>query len=436
MDAAPLAPVARQERWFILALLVVFAAASVQYTVKITKKDSASAIQRWRDQLLSLDDGDDIYLRYTYPNPPIMALMLRPIAALPPLTGALVWFYVKAGLTLLALVWAFRLVETPEQPFPPWAKALAVLLSLRPILGDLMHGNVNLLILFLVVGGLYAYRRGCDGLCGLTLALAIACKVTPALFVPYFLWKRQWKVLAGCAVGLVLFFWLVPGLVLGFEENGRLLHSWTEQMVKPFLVSGKVFYSEYCNQSLPGLLFRLGTHSASFSTYVNNVYVPLEYHNVVELNPAAASGLVRVCMVLFAALGVWACRTPPTPRAGWRLSAEFSLVLLGMLLFSERTWKHHCVTLLLPFCVLCYYLAVCKPGPRLRGYLIGTLTSVALLMMATSTGPGIDRAGKLAQVYGAYVWGCLLLTAALVVVLRASSEEIRNPNLEIRNKSE
>src|SRR5205823_14206012 len=27
----------------------------------------------------------------------------------------------------------------------------------------------------------------------------------------------------------------------------------------------------------------------------------------------------------------------------WPLAAEFSLIVLGMLLFSERTWKHHCV---------------------------------------------------------------------------------------------
>ncbi len=427
MDAGSVSSTAPRQRWFFAALLLVFAAVSVQYTFKITKHDSASAIQRWREQLLSLDDGEDIYHRFTYPNPPIMALLLRPVAELPPLAGALVWFYLKVGLTLLAIAWAVRLVETPEQPFPPWAKALAVLLSLRPILGDLMHGNVNLLILFLVIAALYAYHRGRDLLCGTTLALAIACKVTPALFLPYFVWKQQWKVLAGCGVGLFLFFWLVPGLFLGFGENEKLLASWTEQMVKPYLVSGKVFYSEYPNQSLPGLVLRLATPSASMSHYADGKdYVPDEFHNLLSLDPHWAGWIVRGCMLVFAALIVWSCRTPTLPRGGWRLPAEFSLVLLGMLLFSERTWKHHCVVLLLPFCVLCYHLAVCRPGPRLRSYLVGTLASVVLLMTATSTGPGLDRAGKLAQVYGAYVWCCLLLVAALVAVLRLTPSAERS----------
>src|SRR5262249_10644610 len=150
------------------------------------------AISRWREQILQVDD-EDIYRRYNYPNPPVMALLLRPIAELPPLAGALAWFYLKVGMTLLALHWTFRIVEAGGRTFPPWAKALTVLLSLRPIMGDLSHGNVNLFILFLVVAALYAFHQRRDLLCGVLLGLAIACKVTPALFVPYFVWKRSWK---------------------------------------------------------------------------------------------------------------------------------------------------------------------------------------------------------------------------------------------------
>jgi hypothetical protein len=95
-----------------------------------------------------------------------------------------------------------------------------------------------------------------------------------------------------------------------------------------------------------------------------------------------------------------------------------------MLLFSERTWKHHCVTLVLPFAVLCYYLAAARPGPWLRGYLLATLGLVLVLMLLPSLAGGRDAAhralslGKQAQVYGAYVAAYLLLIAAQVVLLR------------------
>jgi hypothetical protein len=408
-------PSARGQRWFVLALLFLFVGLSVQYSIKVLK--GGGAISRWGPQLLGLADGEDIYQTYNYPNPPVMALLLYPVAKLPPLAGALVWFYLKVGMTLLALHWVFRLVESPDRPFPPWARALTVVLSLRPIIGDLQHGNVNLLILFLVVAALTAYRRGRDFWAGIVLGSAIACKVTPALFVPYFLWKRAWRLTAGCAAGLALFLWpgLLPALFLGFEDNQRQLTSWYREMVYPFVVEGKVT-SEHNNQSLPGLVVRLTTHSPSWVIYPDNVWTPKEYDNLLDLDLQHARWLIKGCMGLFALAVVWCCRAPTSPRQGWRLSAEFALVLLGMLLFSERTWKHHCVTLLVPFAVLCYHLAVC--GPRLRRYLIGSLTVTTLLMATTSTGLLDDHFAKQAQVYGAYVVAYLVLASALVTLLR------------------
>ncbi len=418
-----------RQRWFVIALLLFFVALSIQYSIKAGghgSRTNRSAFLRWREQLHHLAD-QNIYLRYAYPNPPIMALLLEPLAELPPLIGSLSWFYLKLFMTALAVFWVFRLVETTGYPFPAWAKVLTILLSLRPIMGDLSHGNVNLLILFMMIAALYAFRRGYDGVCGVTLALAIACKLTPALFVPYFVWKRAWKTLAGCCTGLVLFYVLVPGVFLGQERNLQLLGSWVNQMITPYVVSG-VVTSEHVNQSLPGLVFRLGTHSPSF---LNDKGEPEHYDNLAAIDPRWAGWFIKGCMALFAGLGVWSCRTPIASRQGWRLAAEFSLVLLGMLLFSERTWKHHCVTWLLPFAVLSYYLAACRPGRLLRAYLIGSLALVLLLIASTSTTgfwDVLDEAAKRAQVYGAYVWANLLLVTALVVVLRVK-EAVAIPSI-------
>jgi hypothetical protein len=229
-------------------------------------------------------------------------------------------------------------------------------------------------------------------------------------------------------VGLVLFLWpgYVPALVLGGDYNQRLVASWYSDMVQPFVVEGKVT-SEHNNQSLPGLVARLATHSPSFSTYIDDVYTPTHYDNLLNLDPRYARWLVKGCMGLFALLVVWACRTPTTPRPSWRLAAEFSVILLGMLLFSERTWKHHCVTLALPFAVVCYCLSACKPGRGMAAYLVASLAAATLLIATTSTGIADDRAvekgmynlfAKQAQVYGAFVVAHLVLLAALVVVLR------------------
>ncbi|HTU18043.1 MAG TPA: glycosyltransferase family 87 protein [Gemmataceae bacterium] len=490
------------QRWLPLGLMLFFVALSVPYGIKASRH--ASAFQRWQPQISALSDGVDIAERFNYPNPPIMALLLYPLARLPDglqslgipekissTAAALCWFYIKAALTLLAFRWVFQLVEERSRPFPLWAKCLTVLLAMRPIMSDLQHGNVNLFILFLVVAALAAYHRGRDVLAGIVFGLAIACKVTPALFVPYFLWKRSWKALAGCAAGLILFLWpgLVPAALMGWQNNERHLVSWYYDMVHPFVIEGKVT-SEHHNQSLPGLMARLATHSPSFSTYVNNVYTPVHYDNLLDLSPQQARWLVKGCMGLFALIVVWVCRTPtevnpkseirnpketqkknpqiqnqpmsffaflrfrfpisfgfrisdfgfPVRRGGWRLSAEFSIILLGMLLFSERTWKHHCVTLVLPFAVICYYLATAAPGKGMRAYLIISLAATMLLMAATSN-TGQDGAShhdrlyqlfaKQAQVYGTFVLAYFVLLAAMIVLLRRpmSSASVPASNL-------
>jgi hypothetical protein len=404
------------QRTFLLGLLILFLALSIQYANKV--KGGGSAIQRWRNQLLDLGD-ENIYTRYAYPNPPIMALLLEPIASLPPLVGSLLWFYLRIGMAVGSLWFLFRIIENEEAPFPLWAKNLTILLSLRPVIGDLTHGNVNLFILFLVAAGLYAFRQGRDYAAGATIALAIACKVTPALFVPYFLWKRAWKALAGVCLGLMLFLFLVPSVFLGAGRNFELLHSWTDQMVTPYLVKG-VVTSEHQNQSLPGFLYRIATANPSFLV---DGTVPGRYDNVCELDIATVKWILKGCMLGFAGLIVWTCRTPIASRQGWRLAAEFSLVILGMLIFSERTWKHHCVTLMAPFAVLSYYLAVCRPGRVVQVTLVSLLVSALVLMASTSTSLIAHFDAKMAQVYGAYLWAIFLLVAAMSVMLLCSETQ-------------
>lgn len=422
MSTAPLAPspVLRQ-RWFLLGLGLFFLAITLNYFFKVhgDERQTRSAFKRWQSQILAIDQGENIWAKHIYPNPPIMVLILKPLADLPPVWGSMAWFFLKVVMTILAVHWVFSLLETGDKPFPIWGKVLAMLLVLRPVQGDLMHGNVNLFILFLVVGSLYAYCRGRDILAGIALALAIACKVTPALFLPYFIWKKGWQVLAGCAMGLVLFLWVVPGFLMGWQDNQEGLASWFNNMIVPFVIKGEVT-PEHHNQSLPGVAVRLLSESPSFTTFIDQVYTPLEYHNFASMNPKVIRWGIKGCMGVFALLIVWSCRTPGTERTNWRLWAEFSLIVLGMLLFSERTWKHHCVVLLLPFAVAAYVLSSRWQDTFLRNYLIGTLVLTTLLMASTSTGlfDKHDRFGKLAQVYGAYVWMYVLLIAAMVVILR------------------
>ncbi|HEY2908790.1 MAG TPA: glycosyltransferase family 87 protein [Gemmataceae bacterium] len=404
---------------FLAVLAIVVVGMSVKYAAKIDKPgdrglQSRSAFLRWRTMIHEVFAGTNIYVGvHEYPNPPIMAIVLKPFADLPPKAGALAWFYAKVLMALLAAIWIFRLV----QPLPDGrgsVAAISILLALPPLLGDLSHNNVNIFILFLVSGCLEAYRRGWDFTAGLVLALSIACKVTPLMFLAYFLYKRAWRTAAGCLVGLALWLAVVPGMAFGWERNAELLESWHSLMVKPALVDNRVT-SEHPNQSIPGVVFRLFTHSPSFVVYPDNIPTAAAFHNVADIGTAAARWLVKGCLAAFALAILLLCRSPRGERQGLRSAAECSLIALGMLLFSERTWKHHAVTLLLPYAAIAAAIFGSDIGAHLRKWLVGTLAGAAVLTNLPGLLPA--HAADIAMVYGSYTAAFVLLTVGIGAIL-------------------
>lgn len=415
-------------RGMVLLVTALFLLAlGAQYLIKISdqRRTNRSAIQRWQPQILGLEQGEDISKTYQYPNPPIMSVLLLPLVRLPAMSMATIWYCAKVIMAILVLSWSLRLVD-PARKLPWWVTAIIVLFSIRPIVGDLQHGNVNLFVFFVVMSALMFVATGRSIIGGVTMALAVSCKVTPLLFIPYFVWKREWKFLGGWGVGMALFLWpgIVPSMVLGYAENQRNLYSWYHEMVHPFVVEGKVT-SEHSNQSLPGLIFRLGTESPSFVSYPEGVFTPDEFHHVVSLSPRVAKFIVQGVMLAFAGVVVWLCR-PVQTQTGRRLietatwpilAAEWSFILIGMLLFSERTWKHHAVTLALPWAVI-ISAAYNSVFPFTRRFCIGATVVAMAGMWITSTGLLDDRTAKLGQVYGGYTVAFLIMGCAVVVILR------------------
>jgi hypothetical protein len=222
---------ARFRAAFLGLLAIILLVTSLQYAAKVAKpaehgRQTRSAFLRWRAMILDVFEGANPYVgKNEYPNPPVMAIVLRPFAELPPIFGAMTWFFAKVLMAFFAAVWTFRLVSSGE-PLPDGVKAAAIVLALPAITGDLSHNNVNIFILFLIALCLELYRFGRDSASGLVLGLAIACKVTPLLLLAYFGWKRAWRVVAACLVGLGLWLAVLPGAIFGWDRNAELLTDW------------------------------------------------------------------------------------------------------------------------------------------------------------------------------------------------------------------
>jgi len=400
----------------VLVLVVVLLAVSIAYARKAAK--GGSAFMRWRPIVLKLGGPDNIYTPpELYPNPPMMAMVLWPFARLPGHLGALVWLWLKVGMAVLSAWWVFSWLGRHGEGFGFWARAAVILLWLRPVLSDLRHGNINLLILVLVCACWDAYRRGRDVRAGVLLGLAITLKVTPGLLAAYFVYKRRWLLAGACIAGAVLFLIVIPSMALGIDRNWELLGSWSEHMVLPFL-RGRVtqFETENTNQSLTGLCHRLlrPTRAIENSTYTaeDDVYV-----HVVSLSERTVGWIVKgISLVLLGLLG-WLCRAPGRDRRHPLAVAELGLVLLAMLFMSERSWKAHYVTLLVPYAVLVWWTTTQAHTPRDRR--LGRVLLGVSFALVTGTASGLigSTASDYAEAYGLFMLGGMVLFAALGLIL-------------------
>jgi hypothetical protein len=385
--------------------------------------DHRSAFVRWRPQVIKFWEGTNIYDKMLFPNPPVLPITLGPLMALPPVAGAMTWFAIKVVLTTIALTMCLNIVRPTDGPFPPFFLSAVLLLSLRPILGDLHHGNINLLILFLIVAMFQAWRLGHDNLAGLLLGLAISYKVTPALFVPYFIYKRSWRMVGSTLLGLVLFLIVVPSLIVGPKFNLECLSMWWHRMLTPFLVEGNSSPQEI-NQSMVGVFTRLLTE---IPPGTNRYDLHLDV-NIVSWPTQVVSYLVKGVTLALIGLLAFFCRTQAQDRRDPRYLAEIALVALTMLFVSERSWKHHFVTLLFPYAFLVWDLY--SPGMKLRPRLaIASMLILSFLFMATTSTElgGLFADGKgheIAQGYGMFLWAAVILYVGVAWRLRARGRQL------------
>jgi alpha-1,2-mannosyltransferase len=406
----------------VLACGALLSALAIAGSVHRVRKGQC-ALAKWIPSIEDLWRGRAIYgrepgsTREGFPAPPLTAIVLTPFAAAGPKAGAIAWGLVEVALAWWIVASAFALAAGSPSRFPPWAALAVLALSARVLLSEVAHGNVNMAVGATVVASARAWRGGRELRAGLWAALGAALKVTPALLVAYFLWKRSPRALAGAGAGLVAFLAL-PALLLGWSFNLELLAGWWRQMAEPYLGAAplSVVQTEHTNQSYLGVLARLTSDSVAIrarppafeaDVAVNLVSLPTGALRAVHLALAAATLAVLAL----------ALRVPRAARASAATLGELSMVALAMAFLSERSWKHHYVLLALPLAYLTWTLATRAARDRVGWTCAAALALSAVLNGLTGSGVLGDRGSDLAEAYGAWLWGALALFAACAVAL-------------------
>lgn len=438
----------KRERTILIVGLCLFVVVAIIASAQVARKADrgGTAIVRWRPQAEALLRGENVYVPgagalpvdeededeanpdNAYPNTPILTLVIYPLMLLPPTASAVAWVWLKWAMLLLVIWWSVRMAAGPRSP-PQGLYVLVGLLAIKPLFGDMTHGNVNTLVLFVATAGLYLCSRGRDVAGGAMVALATALKLTPAMFLVYFLWKRQWRAVGGFAAGLLLFLVIIPGLFIGMGTNLRMLDAWRNAMIEPYV---QELYVEtiQANQSLPGLVHRFLTDQPAVALSGDRT----RNINPISLTPQQAQHVVRACVVVLGLAIAW-ITWPGRLRDNWRLAAEYSLIFIAMLIISERSWKHHYVTVVLPFAVVATHLTLGNPTRAQRRWLLAALIATQVLFYSTSreaTGwlvrvDGSTAGHKYVQAFGVYLWAIVILFIANAWIRMRAAPRLPEP---------
>jgi hypothetical protein len=263
-------------------------------------------------------------LQIPYPNPPLWAVLFQPLTALPCVDAFRLWRLISlalwASVTLLLAgqVWQ-RCVRVGASPFRT-AMSAAFIVALSAfsytVLDGLWLGQVHLLVLARIVLAWWLYERNHPVAAGLVLAFITLIKLVPAVLLVYFLLRREWRVLAGAALGGAL---LLAVMLVG--------------------VGG-----------LPTLLAMIGPLTSAAGL------LPQDNKAVVRLNPVLGPVLVAIAATIFGLVVLL------MHRKGWTKedpALGYAWALSTMLLISPIVWLHY-LTWLLPA------VAACMPYVRGR----------------------------------------------------------------------
>ncbi len=203
------------------AFLILFGRDSLQadfsafYTSGQAIRGGLSPYQNQITHTPPIWDGIDTYRHSRYLYPPTAAIAFSALASLPYRSAKIIWMTISLIAIAVGLYASTRLTL----PHPSIHSLLVIALvacAFHPLLCVLERGEDDAItfafILFSVL--LITRSRNSQLLAGVLLALGSVFKLVLVFIIPFLLWRRQWRALAGYAAGGILLLALTV-LVLG-----------------------------------------------------------------------------------------------------------------------------------------------------------------------------------------------------------------------------
>jgi alpha-1,2-mannosyltransferase len=318
--------------------------------------------------------GEYLYANdYCYMYLPTTGIYFAPLLALERNPSLALRYAIAIGCLVGTIVVFHRMIFGAVER-KSWSSLLlgvgAGALTLQFILNDLDDGGPHLILLGILSGGIYAIWGGRERLGATLIGLGIVLKITPALFVLLFLWKRQWRLASYTVLAVVLWI-LLPVLYMGPSSWWEHHTEWTRNSVLSVLdrqVEGRQENElQKANLSLRHTMLRyLVTYpSTHLLRQVDRVYRP-----VLDLPSGVAMLIVGATGLSLLGLFVWSSRREFQVERDPVWARDCAGILMLALLFSPITWDQHLVWMIPAACVV-VAAAMQKSGSLSRiGYIM------------------------------------------------------------------
>jgi hypothetical protein len=357
------------------------------------------------------ENGDLYSAKYNsdhYMYPPFLAMVLAHVVPAPPVHSqpASTAFAVTVDLwyilSLLALVATVRILAKTLVRAWPEARAhcqlrwrpywtlclLPVAVCLHSLGRELQLGQVDVFVLLFLALMMVSAAEGRSGQAGFWHALAIALKLMPVVLLVYPLWRRDWRWLLACAGGLVVWLFLLPVLMFGFDGTVKYNREYAQVFMIPAITGQATDHSrenDMLNQDAVHNLSILGTlHSLE--------YISLERHE----RPKAASPFNRkVAEALAVLLVLMTLLASGFRRQLGRLETVLCLsMLVVLMIIGSPVCQSYYFFLLVPMLMAIVAADLQRSGAASPRPLIwGVLAAFALALAAASFSPFLRDCG-------------------------------------------
>lgn len=328
----------------VLALLVMLSAVHFAYQfygiLHTSRFEDITKIFEAAEKLKNKEDPyeygitkSDPLFAHSYVYPPPFAQFIELFLPLGFAIGIKLWVILNFLLYIVLIGVLVRLFDFKWRSYGFYAFVL-IALNFRPAISTLSNGQMDILMLALLIGAFALAIRDLYIASGATLSFAIMVKLQPILMMPWYLTRARWRGIFGVVVGI--------GLIVCISAT----------------MNTPVLYERYITNILPARGAELTGHpeDQSLSSFIcrlsgvtgMNKLTPSQHHGIL-----IATNIVAALLALITMGVMWYT----DDEAEMQLSLSFSAFVSLMLLILPTAWIHYETQLLFPIgALLCYAL--------------------------------------------------------------------------------